>query len=64
MIDTKNLKCYCCKYYDSFEGCTAWSCESDFEISIEKIKQVAEDYGLNVADIIALINFEQRSSRR
>ena len=64
MIDTKNLKCYCCKYYDSFEGCAAWPCEDDFKISIEKIKQVAEDYGLNVADIIALINFEQRSSRR
>lgn len=60
MSDTKNLKCYCCKYYDSFDGCTALSCKDDFKISIEKIKQVSKDYGLNIQDTIALIDFEQR----
>lgn len=60
MSDIKNLKCYCCKYYDSFDGCAAWSCEDDFKISIEKIKQVSKDYGLSIRDTIALIDFEQR----
>lgn len=60
MSDTKNLKCYCCKYYDSFDGCTALSCKDDFKISIEKIKQVSKDYELSIQDTIALIDFEQR----
>lgn len=64
MSDIKNMKCYCCKYYDSFDGCTAWECKNDFEISINKIKQVAEDYGLSIADITALIDFERRGGSR
>lgn len=54
----KNMKCYCCKCYDSFDGCTAWSCKDDFEISIDKIKQVSEDYGMSIADIVVLIGAE------
>lgn len=55
MNDIKNMKCYCCKCYDSFDGCTVWACKDDFEISIDKIKQVSEDYGMSIADIVALI---------
>ena len=44
MSDIKNLKCYCCKCYDSFDGCTAWSCKDDFEISIDKIKQATRNF--------------------
>lgn len=64
MSDIKNLKCYCCKCYDSFNGCTAWDCKNDFEISIEKIKQVSEEYGISISDITALIDFERRGSSR
>lgn len=64
MSDIKNMKCYCCKYYDSFDGCTAWSCKDDFEISIDRIKQAAEDYGLSITDITALIDFERRGGSR
>lgn len=60
MSDIKNMKCYCCKCYDSFDGCTAWDCKNDFEISIEKIKQVAEDYGLSIVDIIEFAKFYRR----
>ena len=61
MSDIKNLKCYCCRCYDSFDGCVAWNCADDFEISIEKIKEVSQDYGLSIADITALIDFERRA---
>ena len=64
MSDIKNLKCYCCKCYDSFYGCTAWSCKDDFEISIDKIKQVSEEYGVSISDITALIDFERRGGSR
>ena len=45
MSDIKDLKCACCKCYDSFDGCTAWSCKSDFEINIKKTKETADNYG-------------------
>jgi hypothetical protein len=64
MSDIKNLKCYCCKCYDSFDGCTAWSCKDDFEISIDKIKQVSKIMDLSIADITALIDFERRGGSR
>lgn len=64
MSDIKNMKCYCCKCYDSFDGCTAWSCKDDFEISIDKIKQVSEEYGMSISDITALIEFERRGGSR
>ena len=64
MSDIKNLKCYCCRCYDSFDGCVAWNCADDFEISIEKIKEVSQDYGLSIADITALIDFERRGGSR
>ena len=64
MSDIKNIKCYCCKCYDSFDGCTAWDCEHDFEIIIEKLKQVAKDYGLSIVDITALIDFGIRGGSR
>lgn len=50
--------------WDCIDGCTAWSCKDDFEISIDKIKQVAEDYGLSITDITALIDFERRGGSR
>ena len=64
MSDIKDLKCACCKYHDSFDGCTAWSCKDDFEISIDKIKQVSEEYGMSISDITALIDFERRGGSR
>ena len=64
MSDIKNMKCYCCKCYDPFDGYTAWSCKDDFEINIDKIKKVAEDYGLSIADITALIGPERRGGSR
>lgn len=64
MSDIKNMKCYCCKCYDSFDGCAAWSCKDDFEISIDKIKQVSEEYGVSISDITALIDFERRGGSR
>ena len=64
MSDIKNMKCYCCKCYDSFDGCTAWDCENGFEIIIEKLKQVAENYGLDVHEVLALIDFERRGVSR
>ena len=64
MSDIKDLKCACCKCYDSFDGCTAWSCESDFEINIKKTKETAEDYGLDVSEVLALIDFEKRGGSR
>ena len=64
MNDIKDLKCACCKCYDSFDGCTAWSCESDLEINIKKTKETAEDYGLDVSEVLALIDFERRGGSR
>lgn len=49
---------------DFFDGCTAWDCKNDFEISIEKIKQVSEEYGISISDITALIDFERRGGSR
>ena len=64
MSDIKNLKCYCCKCSDSFYGCTAWSCKDDFEISIDKIKEVSNQDGISISDITALIDFEWRGGSR
>ena len=64
MSDIKDLKCTCCKYYDSFDGCTEWSCKSDFEINIKKTKETAEDYGLDISEVLALIDFERRGGSR
>lgn len=59
MSEIKDLKCKCCKCHDSFDGCTAFMCQYDFALSIEKIKQVAEDYGISVADVAALLKLEE-----
>ena len=64
MSDIKDLKCACCKYYDSFDGCRAWSRASDFEINIEKTKEAADNYGLGVSEVLALIDFERRGGSR
>jgi hypothetical protein len=37
----------------------AFMCQYDFALSIEKIKQVAEDYGISVADVAALLKLEE-----
>ena len=62
MCDIKKLKCTCCKCYDSFNGCTAWDCDVDFEISIAKVKDAAKEYGLSVDAIAAVLvaNEEKR----
>lgn len=59
MGQIKDLKCKCCRCYDSFDGCTAFDCNYDFELSIDKIKGVAEDYGISVADVAALLKLEE-----
>lgn len=64
MSDIKSLKCSCCKYYDTFDGCVAWSCADDFEISIEKTKEAAENYGLDVHEVLALIYLERMGGSR
>ena len=62
MSDIRSLKCACCKYYDSFDGCTAWGC--DFEISIERIKQASQDYGMSISEISALIELGTKGVSR
>jgi hypothetical protein len=42
MMDIKKLKCECCKCHDDFDGCTAFDCDIDFEISIAKVKETAK----------------------
>jgi hypothetical protein len=57
--DTRDLKCQCCKCYDSFDGCTAFDCQYDFEISITKVKDISRESGMSVEAIVALIQAEE-----
>lgn len=55
MPEIKDIKCKCCKCHDSFDGCTAFDCQYDFEISIQKVKETAQEYGMSVDTIMALL---------
>lgn len=59
MSEIRDLKCQCCKCYDSFDGCTAFDCECDHAISIPRVKEVAKEYGMTVADVAALLKLEE-----
>lgn len=50
-------KCNFCQRYDSFDGCTAWSCEDDFKFSPESLIEAAKEEGVSVADVIKLIEY-------
>lgn len=53
-------KCCFCYYYDNYSGCWNMGCyEMDgYKPSRDKIIEKANDTGMSVADIIALINLE------
>ena len=53
-------KCYFCKNYDLYEGCEVPYCYNKqyFEADERKIIEKAEESGMSVADIIALMNLE------
>lgn len=63
MSELRDLKCQCCKCYDSFDGCTAFDCQYDFEISLQKAKEVSRESGMAVDTIIALIQAEEDRRR-
>ena len=54
-MNIKELKCACCRCYDCFDGCTAWDCDVDFEVSIQRVKDAAKAYGMSVDMITALL---------
>ena len=60
MREIEKLKCKCCKCYDNFYGCKAWSCDDDFELSIQKIKEAARENEMSIADITSLLNLAER----
>lgn len=51
-------KCRFCKWYDSYEGCDGWGCDhySSYEPNKARIIEKAQEQGISVADVIALIN--------
>ena len=51
--ELKSMRCHCCLWYDSFDGCRSWECKPEY--SPFKIKEEAEDRGMTVADIVALL---------
>ncbi len=53
-------KCNFCKSYDNYDGCQNWYCEgkSDYKANKQKIIEKAQQTGLSVADVVALINME------
>ena len=55
--EIRKLKCKCCKWYDNFESCEVIDCEDSFEISIPKIKEVANEEDISITDILNLIKF-------
>jgi hypothetical protein len=59
MREIRDLKCQCCKCYDSFDGCQAFDCKYDFDISIAKVKEVSKESGMSVEAIVALIQAEE-----
>lgn len=59
-----DLKCQCCRCYDSFDGCTAFDCQYDFEISIARVKEVSRESGMSVDAIIALLEMAEKKERK
>lgn len=59
-------KCYFCKSYDQYEGCMNWFCSNEegkrteFSPDNNKIIEKSERTGLSVADIVALIELEEK----
>lgn len=51
--ELESMRCRCCSNYDSFNGCRSWGCNPEY--SPFKIKEEAEDRGMTVADIVALL---------
>ena len=52
-------KCNFCKWYDIYEGCEQPCSNKDcFEANTNKIIAKANEDGITVADVIALINLE------
>jgi hypothetical protein len=51
-------KCRFCKWYSIYDGCTNGYCYNKqyFEADERKIIEKAEESGMSVADIIALMN--------
>lgn len=47
-----------------FAEATRAFARGESEISIDKIKQVSEEYGISISDITALIDFERRGGSR
>ena len=65
MLEIRDLKCKCCKCYDSFDGCTAFDCEIDFQFSMEKAINIAREYGVSFDSIIAILGSElQKNGHR
>ena len=58
MACDRDLKCQCCRCWDSCEGCQAFDCDVDFKISIEKVKNVSRESGMSVEAIVGLIQAE------
>ena len=50
-------KCRFCSYYDNYEGCTNWFCSNKdgYKANQHRIIDKANEEGLSVADVIALI---------
>lgn len=55
-------KCYFCRKYDNFDGCTDDFCcratREYYEPSKERIIEKAKENGISVSDVVALINFD------
>ena len=55
--EIRKLKCKCCKWYDNFDGCQGIDCEDSFEISLPKLKEVANEENMSITDLLNLFNF-------
>ena len=58
--EIRKLKCKCCKWYDNFDGCQGIYCEDSFEISLQKLKEVANEEDMSITDLLNLIKFVYR----
>lgn len=63
MDDIRDLKCRCCKCYDSFDGCTAFDCKYDFEISAQKLREASKECGISPGQIVAFIMAMDKANR-
>ena len=62
MDDISKMKCAVCKCHDNFDGCTAFDCQYDFEISAQKLREAAKDYGIPAGQIVASIMAMDKSN--